>query len=93
MPDLPTLAEVAGLEGFDVSSLYSVLAPASTPAPIMDRLRREVAAVLGEAEVTRKLREQGIEPVTYGPEETGRLVAAQLAQWRRVVEDVNIPAP
>lgn len=93
MPDLPALAEVAGLEGFDVSSLYSVLAPAGTPAPILDRLRREVAAVLGEAEVARKLREQGIEPVTYGSEETGRLVAAQLAQWRRVVEDVNIPAP
>ena len=70
-----------------------MLAPTGTPAPILDRLRREVAAVLGEAEVKRKLGEQGIEPVAYGPEETARLIAAQLAQWRRVVEDANIPAP
>ncbi len=93
LPDLPALAETAGLEGFDVASLYAVLAPAGTPAPVLERLRGEVAALLGEAEVARKLREQGIEPVTYGPDETRRLVTAQLAQWRRVVEDANIPPP
>lgn len=93
LPNLPALAETAGLEGFDVASLYAVLAPAGTPASVLERLHTEVAAVLGEAEVARKLREQGIEPVAYGADETRQQITAQLAQWKRVVEDANIPVP
>ncbi|HET6801979.1 MAG TPA: tripartite tricarboxylate transporter substrate-binding protein, partial [Casimicrobiaceae bacterium] len=53
-PDLPTIAE-QGLPGFDVTSWYALVAPAGTPASIIDRLHQEIAKALAEPDVREKI--------------------------------------
>ena len=89
LPDVPTAAE-AGLPGFEVSSMFGVLAPAGTPREVIDRLNREVAAALQVPEVQDKLKEQGVSPVHTTPEATARRIQDELAKWAKVIKDANV---
>ena len=89
LPDVPTLIE-SGLPGFEVNSWYGLLAPAKTPKPIIDRLQREVAAVLAIPEVRERYLKGGFEPVGNKPEEFAQQIKADLARWKKVVTDANI---
>ena len=63
LPDLPTVAE-QGLPGFDASSWVVLVAPAKTPAPVLAKLRAEVAKAIGAPDVAARIRELGSEPGT-----------------------------
>jgi tripartite-type tricarboxylate transporter receptor subunit TctC len=89
LPDVPTFAE-SGLPGFDVSSWTGVFAPASTPRPVIDKLHRELAAVLRTAFVRERYAVLGIEPVGNSPQEFGDQVRADLARWEKVVRAANV---
>ena len=89
LPDVPTLIE-SGLPGFEVNSWYGLLAPAKTPRPIIDRLQREVAAVLAIPEVRERYLKGGFEPVGNKPEEFAQQIKADLVRWKKVVTDANI---
>jgi tripartite-type tricarboxylate transporter receptor subunit TctC len=89
LPDVPTLIE-AGVAGFDVTSWYGILAPAKTPKPVIDRLQKEIAAVLALPEVRERYLKGGFEPVGNTPSEFGAQIKADLARWARVVKDANI---
>lgn len=89
LPDVPTMAE-SGLPNFEVSSWYGLLAPAKTPKPIVDRLQREVAAVLALPEIRDKYLKGGFEPVGNRPEEFAQQIKADLARWNKVVKDANL---
>jgi len=89
LPDVPTIAE-SGLPNFDVSSWTGISVPARTPAAIVDRLAREVATAAALPEVRQTLQEMGIEARASTPDETRKLMAADIARWRKVIEQAKI---
>ncbi|MCX7152326.1 MAG: tripartite tricarboxylate transporter substrate binding protein [Proteobacteria bacterium] len=91
LPDVPTFVE-SGLEGFVVDSWVGIFAPAKTPRAIVDRLQRELAAILATAEVRERYAVLGIDPVGNTSEQFGEQVRADLAKWEKVVKQANIRA-
>lgn len=89
LPDVPTMAE-SGLPGFEVSSWYGLFAPAKTPKPILDRIQREVQAVLQMPEFRDKYLNAGFEPVANRSDEFAAQIKADLARWNKVVKDANV---
>jgi len=80
LPDVPTLDE-AGLKGFDVGTWFGLMAPAGTPAPIVARLNKEVAAALADPAVRKLLLEQGIEPLASTPGEMKARIDKELTAF------------
>jgi len=85
-PEVPTLAE-AGIPGINITGWYAVLAPAGTPAAVVDRLSREIATVLKEPELKATLAANGYEPVGSTPDALRAHIDAEIARWGKVVKD------
>jgi tripartite-type tricarboxylate transporter receptor subunit TctC len=88
-PSVPTLDE-SGLPGFDVTSWYSIVAPAGTPPAVIDRLQKEIARALENPEVKAKLVGLGAEPVANSPAEFAAMIKVETAKWGKIVKDANI---
>ena len=88
-PDLPTLSE-SGLAGFDVTSWYSIVAPAGTPPEIVARLQREIDKALREADVREKLAGLGAEPIANTPAEFAAMIKTETAKWSEIVKSAKI---
>jgi len=91
LPDLPTVAE-SGVPGYEVTNWWGIVAPAGTPRPIVERLHRELAAIVASPETKQRFETEGAEPRPMAPEEFGRFIAAETAKWSRVVRDAAIRA-
>ncbi len=91
LPDVPTFIE-SGVPGFDVSSWVGILAPAQTPRPIVERLNRELNAVLATPEIVDKLAVLGIAATPGSPEAFGAQMKADLAKYGKVVKEAGIKA-
>ena len=89
LPEVPTLAE-SGFPGFDSVAAYSFFAPTGTPKPIIDRLNKEVNAVLLDPELKAKLREQGIEIQGSTPEAVSAYLDNEITKWAKVIKDGKI---
>jgi tripartite-type tricarboxylate transporter receptor subunit TctC len=89
MPDVPTMAE-AGLDGFEITSWYVVLAPAGTTRPIIDRLNQAVVTVMARPDVNRTLAAMNADAVSSTPEAADAYVRAQIAHYREVIERTGI---
>ncbi|MCU0941327.1 MAG: tripartite tricarboxylate transporter substrate binding protein [Hydrogenophaga sp.] len=90
LPDVPTAKE-AGVAGFVASSWNALAAPAKTPRPVIDRLQREIAATVADAEVQKKLQALNIDPRSSTPEQTAALLASDIQRWSGVIERAGIP--
>src|SRR3954453_1548382 len=90
-PDVPTLKE-QGLPDLEVETWYAMFAPAGTPAPIVERLNREMNELLKESDVRDVLARQGLDPAGGTPEVLGKRVQRELANWTRVVKAAGIKA-
>ena len=86
LPDLPTIAEAAGLKGFDASSWFGLLAPAGTPADIIHRVQQESAKALGAPAIKEKLLAQGAIPGGNTPEQFTTFINAEHIKWAQVVK-------
>lgn len=84
LPDLPTIAE--NLPGFDASALNYLSAPAGTPAPIIERLNKEIVAVLAMPEIRAKLQAIGVTPVSSSPQELDQAIRSETKKWAKVIE-------
>jgi len=89
VPDVPTMAE-AGLPGFEASLWFAVVAPAALPAAIVNRLNREINAILGEADVKRALAAQATQIELSTPEKLRELIRADIEKWRAVANKLGI---
>ncbi len=89
LPGTPTVAESA-LPGFAASSWYGVLVPAGTPTDIVQRLHIELARILRDPDVRRRLIAGGQEPVGNTPEEFAAEIKAELARWADAVKASGI---
>src|SRR5436190_853072 len=86
MPELPTLQE-QGLKGFECYTWNAILAPAGTPAPIVDKLAAGINTALDDAIVVKRLQEAGIDPIFgRGPKETMEFLKAELAKWAPIIK-------
>jgi tripartite-type tricarboxylate transporter receptor subunit TctC len=85
LPDVPTMIE-SGLPDFEATAWYSVVAPARTPQPIIDRLHAALVKALNTPEVRQRLAEEGAEVETMTPEELGRFMHAEIAKWAKAVK-------
>jgi tripartite-type tricarboxylate transporter receptor subunit TctC len=84
-PEVPTIAETPGLEGFETYTWYGVAAPSRTPEPIVRLLNAEINKALRLPDVRRRLLEQGVEPGDTTPEEFGGFIRSEVAKWSEVV--------
>lgn len=91
LPDVPTFIE-QGLKDFEAVSWVGVMAPAKTPRPIIDKLHRDITAVLKEPELRERFSVLGIEPVGNTPGEFAAQIKADMARWKQVVERAKIKA-
>ena len=89
LPDLPTVAE-AGLKGFEANNWYGILAPAKTPRNIVDRLNKEVVAVLGLPDVKEFLFRQGLDVAPSTPEAFATYIKSEKAQWEKVIKAAGL---
>src|SRR5712671_6591223 len=89
LPEVATFQE-SGLAGFDVSSWVGIFAPAKTPAPVVQKLNRELEAALKTPFVRERYATLGIEPVGNTPAQFGEQVRADLARWAEVVKAANV---
>ncbi len=89
LPDVPTFIE-SGLPDFVVNSWIGILAPAKTPRPIVERLQRDIAAVLKDPDVQARYAVLGNEPVGNTPDEYAAQIKTDLAQWGVIVKRAGI---
>jgi tripartite-type tricarboxylate transporter receptor subunit TctC len=86
LPDVPTVAEAGKLPGFEASSWFGLLAPAGTPADIVNRLQQETAKALNLPAVKERLLAQGAIPSGNSPAEFAALIDAEIKKWEAVVK-------
>ncbi len=89
-PDLPPLAAAPVLKDFDLTQWFGMMAPAGTPGAIVDRMQREVAAVLNDEAVKAKLVAQGNEPAVDTPAQFGEFIRAERERYGRIVREARI---
>ena len=88
LPDVPTVAE-AGVPGYEAYVWMGLLAPKGTPQPIIDRLNRELVAVLATDEVKRYMDNAGIEIVGSTPAQFGAFYRAEKDLWAKVIRETG----
>jgi tripartite-type tricarboxylate transporter receptor subunit TctC len=89
LPDVPTIAE-SGYPGFESSGWLGFAFPARTPKAIVDRMHKEVVAVLNLQEVSSQLVDLGLDPEPSSPAEFHALIKADHAKWDQVVREAGL---
>lgn len=84
LPEVPTVAEA--LPGFEVNPWWGLMAPVGTPSQVITRVEQEMIRILKIPAIAAKLRESGLEPEGTTSAEYGKLIAADIDQWREVVK-------
>jgi tripartite-type tricarboxylate transporter receptor subunit TctC len=90
LKDVPTLEEL-GVKGVNVPQWYALFAPAKTDQAIVDRLNKELNIALKDPDVQAKLAEQGADVSPSTPAELDAFVKSEVARWKGVVKQANIP--
>lgn len=89
LPGVPTMAE-AGLPGYETVTWYGVLAPARTPAEILDRLHREIARIMSRPDVVERLARDAIDVEPGSRSEFAAIVRVDIDKWSKVIRDQGI---
>jgi tripartite-type tricarboxylate transporter receptor subunit TctC len=84
LPDVPTVGET--VPGYEASALFGMGAPKKTPPEIIEKLNKEINAILAEPEMKKRLIELGGEPLISTPEAFGAMIAAETEKWEKVVK-------
>jgi tripartite-type tricarboxylate transporter receptor subunit TctC len=91
LPDVPTMIE-AGVPGYDYQGWVGIAAPARTPVPIVERLYREIAAILSTPEAREWFVAWGLEVGGESPQAFGAIIRQEYAQWGAVIRAAGIRA-
>jgi tripartite-type tricarboxylate transporter receptor subunit TctC len=89
IPDLPTVAE-AGVPGYEAVGWFGLLAPAKTPAPVVEKLSADANSALGEAGVKQQMMSLGAEPSGDTPAQFARFIHDDQAKWSRLMKERGI---
>jgi len=91
MPELPTIAE-SGFPGFEATSWFALLAPAATPAPIINKLHQESVKALAQPAFQARFAQLGLDTVGSSPAELAAIIKADIGKWARVIKEAGITA-
>ncbi len=89
LPELPTVAE-AGVPGYSGTSWFTLAAPASMPAALVDKLNKDVARILASPEVVARYDKLGINYSANTPAEAAAFFKSETAKWNRVIEAARL---
>jgi len=88
-PDVPTVSE-SGLPGFEFNSWATIVVPAGTPKPVIERLNAEIVKALASRDVQEKLIAQGLTPRGSSPEELRQATRRQLSRYATLMKQAGI---
>ena len=88
LPDAPTVGET--VPGYEASALFGMAAPKNTPKEIIEKLNKEINAVLTEPEIRKRLVELGGDLLIGTPEAFGAMISAETEKWKKVIEGAAI---
>ena len=88
LPDIPTVSET--VPGYEASALAGVGAPRATPAEIIATVNREINAALSDPKMKARLLDLGGTPIPGSPDDYGKLLAAEIEKWAKVVRSAHI---
>ena len=91
LPDVPTIAE-AGLPGYAAENWWGIVAPAGTPAAIIEKLHAALAAAQDNPAAQKYFDNEGAVPVKMTSEEFGKFMVGEMNKWERVVKESHIQA-
>ena len=89
LPDVPTFAE-AGVPGYESIGWFGMVAPAGTPAALIDRLHAETVAALQDPVIRERVIAAGTEPLTSTPQEFAAFIRSERQKWAEVVKAANV---
>jgi tripartite-type tricarboxylate transporter receptor subunit TctC len=88
LPDVPTVADT--VPGYEASALFGMGAPKKTPPAIIEKLNKEINAVLAEPAIKAKLIDLGGEPLIGPPEAFGKMISEETDKWEKVVKAAGV---
>jgi len=88
-PGIPTVSE-AGVPGYEATIWLGLMAPASTPRPVLERLSAEVNKVVNAPEVRDNWGKQGAAPMGMTPEQFAQFLREDITKWSRLVKDTGM---
>lgn len=86
IPELPTVADAAGLPGFEASAWFGVVGPAGMPKAAVATLNKAALSALEDADVRKRLFNAGVEIRTSSPQDFARYIASEMEKWAKVVK-------
>ena len=86
LPDVPTINE-SGYKGFDATTWFGLLAPAGTPKDVVAKLNAEFNKALKLPDLSKRLSDEGADPVGGTPEQFAKLIADDIPRWGKIVKD------
>jgi tripartite-type tricarboxylate transporter receptor subunit TctC len=89
LPDVPTASE-SGLPGFDAVLHYGLIAPAGTPKAIIERLNKELIALVDNDEVKKRIQAEGGDAMTSTPEEYAKDIDLEEKKWSALIKKLNL---
>src|SRR4029079_7113271 len=84
LPDVPTAGE-AGLPGFEAVLYYAIAAPAGTPRPIIDRINKEMRAIIASDEISKRIISDGGDPAPSTPDEYAAMIRRDEMKWADLI--------
>jgi tripartite-type tricarboxylate transporter receptor subunit TctC len=91
VPDLPTFNE-NGVKGYESKTWYAVVAPAATPAPIVDKISGDFAKAVKMEDVRERLSHEGHEFVGSTPEQCRKFMSDEIEKWGKLIKARGIQA-
>lgn len=92
VPEVPTVAEAAGLPGYEAVTFQGLVFPADTPKPIINRVADEVIKILALNDVRERLLGLGYEPVGSTPSQFAAFIGIELNKWSKTIKEAGIKA-
>ena len=89
VPDVPTLSE-SGLPGFTGGTWFGVLAPAGTPSPVVERLQRDLVALLHGQDLRKEFEARGIEPVGEPAQAFAQFIRSESERWTLLAQRIGL---
>jgi len=90
LPETPTIAESAGIPGFEVDLWYAMLVPARTPREVIDKLNAELRVILAMDSMRVKLASQGLQLETGTPAQLAEILRTDIDKWSKVIKSAGI---
>jgi tripartite-type tricarboxylate transporter receptor subunit TctC len=90
LPDIPTLGDF-GIKDQEAETMTGVFVPAGTPKAVVDLLQREISAIVNMPDIKDKLLQAGVEAEGNSSADFAAYVKAEIAKWKKVIEEAKIP--